>query len=76
MYIYITISEVFVPLKNPMQEYFDKYFPAFAQLSVVEPHGALHLTSSENFHARHLSYPTKPTDIWVASFPKAGMEAS
>lgn len=62
----------FKPYDNPMQEYFDKHLQSFAKLVKIQPYDFLMVSSYEAFHDSHLSFPCRPTDVWVTSYPKAG----
>jgi len=55
-----------------MQQYVEEHLKTFSSLSFIHPHGAVMFGNYEEFHESHLFYPSRPSDIWVASYPKCG----
>ena len=65
-------SETFETFQNPMQDYFEKHLVHFSKMCVVQPHGLVMPPRYPTYHSKHLSYPCKESDIWVATFAKCG----
>ena len=55
-----------------MDDYVHQHLPAFFNMYVVQPHGAVMPKEYKRHHGLNLEYPVKSSDVWVISHPKAG----
>ena len=63
-----------VPFENPLKEHFCEHLPGLSQQVIVLPHYCVMSPTYENYHDQHMTFPCRDSDVWVASFPKAGQK--
>ena len=64
----VTITEYDGPQKTALT----KHLPVYADLVDIQPVNTRMGGEYKNYHKQYQEFVSKPTDVWVGSYPKAG----
>ncbi|XP_018019016.1 luciferin sulfotransferase-like [Hyalella azteca] len=62
----------FKDYSGPELESLQKYLPVYQQLVEVVPSSTLMPATYKKYHDQYQRFQSRPTDVWIASHPKAG----